>query len=93
MKIKPVGSRVLVYFKTEKKTQAGLILAKSAQVKPEYATIIITGDGVKNKDLQIGTKIIAHRYAGTDINLDGVSVSLINEADIIAIVKDEDEND
>lgn len=89
MNIKPVGARVLVFFKTEEKTQAGLILAKSAQEKPEFCTILAVGDGVENKDLLVGTKIMVHRYAGTDIEYDGIKASLVKESDIIAIVNDE----
>ena len=89
MNVKPVGARVLVFFKTEEKTQAGLILAKSAQEKPEFCTILAVGDGVGNKDLQVGTKVMVHRYAGTDIEYDGIQASLVKESDVIAIVEDE----
>lgn len=88
MNVKPVGARVLVFFKTEEKTQAGLILAKSAQEKPEFCSILAVGDGVENKDLQVGTKIMVHRYAGTDIEYDGIKASLVKESDVIAIVEE-----
>lgn len=89
MNVKPVGARVLVFFKTEEKTEAGIILAKSAQEKPEFCTILAVGDGVENKELQVGTKIMVHHYAGTDIEYDGLKASLVKESDVIAIVEDE----
>lgn len=88
MKIKPVGDRVLVFFEQKEKSRGGIILAKSAQKKPEYCTVLVAGSGVKNKDLKPGVKIIAHRYAGTDIELGGLKASLVREKDIIAILDD-----
>lgn len=89
MNVKPMGTRILVFFKTEEKTKAGLILAKSAQEKPKFCTILAVGDRVENKELQVGTKIMVHRYAGTDIEYDGIQASLVKESDVIAIVEEE----
>lgn len=84
--IKPVGDRVLVFYKNEEKTRGGIVLAKSAREKPEFCTILAIGDKVKNKELYVGAKVIVHRYAGTDIECDGMKTSLVKESDIIAIL-------
>ena len=44
---------------------------------------------MENKDLQVGTKVMVHRYAGTDIEYDGIQASLVKESDVIAIVEEE----
>lgn len=87
--ITPLGQRVLVYFgEKEKVSASGLLIAESAQKKPEICTIINVGADVENKSLAAGTKILIQHYAGTDIKIDKSSFTLVNEKDIIAIVED-----
>lgn len=89
MKLQPIGDRLLVCFdKKEEKSAGGLLLASSAQEKPSFCRIVSTGPGVTNADLKPGTKIIIKGYAGTDIKVDKMEVSIINEGDIIAILED-----
>lgn len=87
--ITPLGQRVLVYFGEKEKVSAGgLLIAESAQKKPEICTIVKVGADVENKSLAAGTKILIQHYAGTDIKIDKSSFTLVNEKDIIAIVED-----
>lgn len=87
--ITPLGQRVLVHFGEKEKVSAGgLILAESAQEKPEICTIVKVGADVENKNLAAGIKVLIQHYAGTDIKIDKSSFTLVNEKDIIAIVED-----
>lgn len=87
--ITPLGQRVLVHFGEKEKVSAGgLILAESAQEKPEICTIVKVGVDVENKDLAAGIKVLIQHYAGTDIKIGKASFTLVNEKDIIAIVGD-----
>lgn len=87
--ITPLGQRVLVHFGEKEKVSAGgLILAESAQEKPEICTIVKVGADVENKDLAAGIKVLIQHYAGTDIKIGKASFTLVNEKDIIAIVED-----
>lgn len=87
--ITPLGQRVLVHFADKEKVSAGgLLIAESAQKKPEICTIVKLGADVENKDLAAGNKVLIQHYAGTDITIDKKSFTLVNENDIIAIVED-----
>lgn len=87
--ITPLGQRVLVHFGEKEKVSAGgLILAESAQEKPEICTIVKVGADVENKDIAAGIKVLIQHYAGTDIKIGKASFTLVNEKDIIAIVED-----
>lgn len=87
--ITPLGQRVLVHFADKEKVSAGgLLIAESAQKKPEICEIVKVGADVENKDLAAGNKVLIQHYAGTDITIDKKSFTLVNEKDIIAIVED-----
>lgn len=87
--ITPLGQRVLVHFGEKEKISAGgVILAESAQEKPEICTIVKVGAGVEDKNLAVNQKVLIQHYAGTDIKIDKSSFTLVNEKDIIAIVED-----
>lgn len=87
--ITPLGQRVLVHFDEKEKVSAGgVILAESAQEKPEICTIVKVGAGVEDKTLAAGIKVLIQHYAGTDIKIGKASFTLVNEKDIIAIVED-----
>lgn len=88
--ITPLGQRVLVHFGEKEKVSAGgLILAESAQEKPEICTIVKVGAGVEDKTLAVNQKVIIQHYAGTDIKIGKEFFTLVNEKDIIAIVKED----
>ena len=78
MKLKPLADRVILkQFKAEEKTKSGLILAASAQEKPEMFEVVEVGpggmvDGNEVKmEVKAGDKVIAGKYSGTSVKLDG----------------------
>ncbi len=94
MTLKPLSNRVVIKFaEAEEKTQSGIILTASAQEKPQVAEIIAIGPG-KVEDgklvpmtVKVGDKIIASKYAGTAVKLDGAEYTILSEDDIFAIVE------
>lgn len=96
MKLKPLSNRVVIKFvEAEEKTKSGIILTASAQEKPQIAEVIAVGDGKTNEDgklvpvsLKVGDKVIASKYAGTSVKLDGVEYVILPEDDIFAVVVD-----
>ena len=79
MNIKPLADRVVIKLvEAEEKTKAGIILTSAAQEKPQVAEVIAVGPGKTNDDgkvvpvaLKVGDKVIASKYAGTEVELDG----------------------
>lgn len=94
MTLKPLQNRVVIKFaEAEEKTKAGIILTASAQEKPQIAEVIAVGNG-KVEDgklipmsVKIGDKVIASKYAGTSVKMDGNEYVVVSEDDILAIVE------
>ena len=94
MTLRPLSNRVVIKFaEAEEKTQSGIILTASAQEKTQSAEVIAIGPGkVENGVLvpmtvKLGDKIIASKYAGTTVKLEGVEYTILSEDDIFAIVE------
>jgi chaperonin GroES len=95
MSIKPLADRVVIKLvEAEEKTQSGIILTAGAQEKPQVAEVVAVGPGKKNDDgviipveLKVGQKVIASKYSGTEVKLDGVEYTIISEKDILAVIE------
>ncbi len=94
MTIKPLGDKVVIKkLQAEETTKSGIILASSAQEKPQVAEIIAVGpggiiDGNEVKmEVSLGQKVIIRDYAGTTVKLDGEEVIIVRQEDILAIVE------
>jgi chaperonin GroES len=94
MTIKPLLDRVVIKsVEAEETTKSGIILTASAQEKPQVAEVIAVGPGgiVDGKEvkmaLKVGDKVLASKYAGTDVKVDGVEYKIVRQDDILAIVE------
>ena len=94
MKIKPLADRVVIKMTgAEETTKSGIILAGNAKEKPQIAEIVEVGpggmvDGNEVKmTLKVGQKVLASKYAGTEVRLDGVEYTILRQSDILAVVE------
>ena len=95
MKLNPLSNRVVIKFEeAEEKTKTGIILTASAQEKPQVADVIAVGPGkvtdngaVAPMTVKVGDKVIASKYAGTEVKLDGEDYTILRQSDILAIVE------
>lgn len=90
MKIRPLDDRVVIQTdKPEETTKSGIILTNSAQEKPQVATVIAVGPGIKETamSVQVGDKVLTGKYAGTEIKIDDEVYNIVRESDILAIVE------
>ena len=94
MTIKPLADRVVIkMMEAEETTKGGIILAASAQEKPQVAEIVAVGPGgvVDGKEvkmyLKVGDKVRLSKYAGTEVKLDGEDYTILRQSDILAIVE------
>ena len=76
MTLKPLADRVVVKLvEIEETTNSGIILAPSAQEKPQIAEVIAVGPGgiVDGKEVEmyvkVGDKVITSKYSGTEVKL------------------------
>ncbi len=95
MNIRPLHDRVVVRRVEEEKTTAsGLIIPDSATEKPSEGEIIAVGKGKTSDngsiialDVKIGDKVLFGQYAGTEIKVDGETLLVMREGDIVAVVE------
>ena len=94
MNIKPLADNVVLKAaKAEETTKSGIVLTSAAQEKPQIAEVVAVGPGgmVNGKEVamsvKVGDKVIAAKYSGTEIKLDGEEYIIISVNDIFAIVE------
>ncbi|HJB25640.1 MAG TPA: co-chaperone GroES [Firmicutes bacterium] len=94
MTIKPLLDRVVTKMvEAEETTKSGIILANSAKEKPQIAEVIAVGPGgmVDGNQVEMylkpGDKVIASKYAGTEVKVDDEEYVILRQSDILAIVE------
>ena len=87
--IKPLADRVLIEpAVAETKTSSGIIIPDSAKEKPQKGTVVAVGPGTKENPITVtaGNGVLCGKYAGTELQHDGVEYLIMKESDIFAIV-------
>ncbi len=95
MKIRPLNDRILVKrLEEEEKTKGGIIIPDSAKEKPMEGKVIAVGKGKKTEDGKVikldvkeGDKVLFGKYAGTEVNIDGVEHTIMREDDVLGIIE------
>ena len=94
MTLKPLADRVVVKLvEVEETTTSGIILAPSAQEKPQIAEVIavVPGGIVDGKEVEmyvkVGDKVITSKYSGTEVKLNKEEYTIVRQSDILAIVE------
>lgn len=94
MTIKPLADRVVTKaVEAEETTKSGIILTSTAKEKPEIFEVVAVGpggmvDGIDVKMyVKVGDRVIAAKYAGNEVKIDGTEYSILRQSDILAIVE------
>jgi len=94
MKLKPLADRVVLkQVEAEEKTKGGIILTSAAQEKPEIYEVVVVGPGgvVDGNEVKMevtaGQKVIAGKFAGTKVKVDGEEYVIVRQGDILAVVE------
>ena len=96
MKIKPIREYVVIRrLESESKTSGGLIIPDTAKEKPVQGIIIGVGEGKVDDNGQLikpvvkeGDKVLFTKWSGTEVKIDGETLIVMKESDIIAIIED-----
>ncbi len=94
--VRPLEDRVLVKPKeAETKTKSGIYLPESAAEKPITGKVIAVGPGKLNDDgsrtplsVQVGDTVIYGKYAGTEVDIDGVEHKIVRESELLGVIED-----
>ena len=94
MTLKPLADKVVVKLtEMEETTNSGIILASASQEKPQVAEVVAVGPGglVDGKEVvmtvKTGDKVVAAKYSGSEIKVDGAEYTVVRLSDILAIVE------
>ncbi len=94
MTIKPLFDKVVIeQVEAEEKTLGGIVLLAKDQEKPQMAKVLAVGPGgiIDGKEVvmqvKVGDKILYSKYAGSEFKLDGKTVTILRQSDILAIVE------
>lgn len=99
-KLLPMGARVVVQHDEQGElSRGGVVVPENVRGKnkPQEATVVRVGPGRTLDDgrlapidshIAAGARILHTRYAGTEVTIDDVTVTILDERDVLAIVVD-----
>jgi chaperonin GroES len=93
--IRPLGDRIVVRrLEEETKTAGGIYIPDSATEKPSEGEVISVGKGraADNGDIiamevSAGDKVIFGKYSGSEVKVNGETLLIMREEDVLAIVE------
>ena len=93
--IKPLGDKVIVKrIEAEEKTAGGIVLPDTAREKPKRGLVLAVGNGRllddgRRSEMQVrkNDEVLFTSYAGTEIKHDGDEYIIMDESDILGIVR------
>jgi chaperonin GroES len=94
MKLHPLHDRVIVKRVAEEtQTAGGLYIPDSAKEKPARGKVTAVGPGAvddKGKriplELKVGEEVLFGKYAGNEIEIQGVEYVILRESEILGVV-------
>ena len=95
LNLKPLGDKVIVeVLGARDRTKAGIILPDTAKEKPQEAKVLAVGSGkilgngkVVPPEVKAGDTILFGKYTGNEVTIDGKELLIINQDDILAVIK------
>lgn len=95
MKVVPLGDKVVIKrLAAEETTAGGIVLPDAAQQRPQQGRVLSVGDGKMLPSgeraghvVQEGDRVIFSSYAGMEVKVDGEELLILDESDILAILK------
>lgn len=96
--LRPLEDKIIVKVEkeAEKTTTSGLIIAGSAEEKPDTAKVIAVGPGARFADgslmvpdLKVGDTVVFAKYQGTEITHDGEDFIILAYRDVIAVINEQ----
>ena len=95
MNLKPIGDKVIIeVLEAQEKTAGGIVLPDAAKEKPQEGKVIAVGEGkilpsgkTVPPTVKPGDHILFGKYTGSEIKVEENEYLIVNEDDILAILK------
>ncbi|MEM7140847.1 MAG: co-chaperone GroES [Actinomycetota bacterium] len=93
MSLQPLEDRIVVRSnEAESTTASGLVIPDTAQEKPQQGEVIAVGPGRRSDqsgelipvDVAVGDTVVYSKYGGTEINIEGEDLLILNARDVLA---------
>ncbi len=93
--IKPLGNHILIQRSTPAEvSKGGIIIPEKGKEKPKEGKIIAVGNGKVMEDgkrakIQVGPgdRVIFNSYAGTEVKIAGEEYLVMEESEVLAVIK------
>jgi chaperonin GroES len=93
LNLKPLGDRVILkQDEAETATASGILIASTAQEKPQRGEVVAVGEGKLDNNgnlvkpgVEVGDKVIYSKYGGTEVKVDGEEYQILRADDIYAV--------
>lgn len=94
MRLVPLGNHVVIKrLEAEEVTAGGIVLPDAARERPKQGRVLSVGDGRRLKDgshappqVQEGDRVLFSSYAGTEVEVNGVELLILDEDEILAVL-------
>jgi chaperonin GroES len=92
--LQPLADRLIIEELPEPKSKGGILLPAEAKGSPLYGRVLAVGEGVRQNgvlipiSINIDDTILYYRDSGEQIEIDGHSLLVIREGDVLAIVRE-----
>lgn len=94
MNFRPLHDRVVVEpLEEATKTAGGIIIPDTAKEKPMQGKIVSAGPGSRGDDGKLialdvkkGNRVLYGKWSGTEVKLDGKTLLIMRESDIMGII-------
>lgn len=95
IKIQPLGDRLIVKAVEPKEIKkSGIIIPETAKEKPQEGLVVAVGKGKTTDEgklipmeVKTGDTVLYGKYSGTEIKINDEEYLIMNEADVLGIVK------
>ena len=91
--VSPLADRVVVRsLEGHEQTRGGLFIPDTAKEKPQEGEILAVGPGRFEDgsrvpmDVKVGDKVLFGKYSGTEVVVDGESLLILRESDVLAVL-------
>ena len=89
----PLADRVVVRsLESNEQTRGGLFIPDTAKEKPQEGEILAVGPGRFDDgkrvpmEVKVGDKVLFGKYSGTEVMIDGESLLILRETDVLAVL-------
>lgn len=84
MRIRPLHKNIVVRPSEQPKNEYGILIVQEEKKLETIGEVISCGEAVQS--VAVGNKVLYARYAGAPVTIDGEELTIMHEADILAVL-------